>query len=113
MDTTVPIPEKILYIHKNVHLFIDIMFVNGFPFLMSISKNHMYRTGTYLVNMEHHTIHEALDEIFGKFNDAGYKIRHLSADNQFHKALDTIKPYLKLITVTAPTLTKRSVLQAL
>ena len=92
----VSIPKRLLYLHKNVHLFMDIMYVNGLPFLMTISKHLYYRTATYLTDGKANTLYKAMDGIFNKYNNAGYKIKHISADNQFQASLEAIQDGLKV-----------------
>ena len=64
VDDVVAIPKHLLYLHKNVHLFFDIMCINGLPFLMSISKHPYYRTATYLKDEKTNTLNKAMDGIF-------------------------------------------------
>ena len=85
-----------MYLYKNVHLFVDIMYVNGLSFLMSMSKHLFYQTAIYLANEQDNTIYKALDGIFCKYNNAGYKIKHISTDNQFQAPLETIQDELKV-----------------
>ena len=92
----VSIPKRLLYLHKNVHLFMDIMYVNGLPFLMTISKHLYYRTATYLTNEKANTLYKAMDGVFNKYNNAGYKIKHISADNQFQASLEAIQDELRV-----------------
>ena len=90
VDDVVATPRWLLYLHKNVHLFLDIMYVNGLPFLMSISKHLFYQSATYLKDEQANTLYEAMDDIFNKYNNVGYKIKHISADNQFQSSLEDI-----------------------
>ena len=48
VDDVIAILKHLLYLHNNVHLFLDIMYVNELPFLMSISKYLYYRSAIYL-----------------------------------------------------------------
>ena len=92
----VSIPKRLLYLHKNVHLFMDIMYVNGLAFLMTISKHLYYRTATYLTDEKANTLYKAMDGVFNKYNNAGYKIKHISADNQFQASLEAIQDELRV-----------------
>ena len=96
VDDVVPIQRRLLYLHKNVHLFLDIMYINGLPFLMSISKHLYYHSATYLKDEKANTLYNAMDGIFNKYNNAGYKIKHISADNQFQSSLEVIQDELKV-----------------
>ncbi len=46
----IAVPKKLMKIHNNVHLFMDIMYVNELPFLTCISKNIMFRHAVSLKN---------------------------------------------------------------
>ena len=96
VDDVVAIPKRLLYLHKNVHLFLDIMYVNGLPFLMSISKHLYYCSAIYLKDEKADTLYKAMDGIFNKYNNAGYKIKHISADNQFQPSLEAIQDELRV-----------------
>ena len=96
VDDVVAIPKRLLYLHKNVHLFLDIMYVNGLPFLMSISKHLYYQSAIYLKDEKADTLYKAMDGIFNKYNNAGYKIKHISADNQFQPSLEAIQDELRV-----------------
>ena len=37
----------------------------------------------YLKDEKANTLYKAMDGIFNKYNNVGYKIKHISADNQF------------------------------
>ena len=71
------------------------MFVNRLPFLMSISKHLYYRSAIYLKDKKADTLYKAMDGIFNKYNNAGYKIKHISADNQFQPSLKAIQDQLE------------------
>ena len=60
VDDTVAIPRKLLDLHQFVHSFIDLMFVNGKPFLVSISKNIHYRTAESIPDACAATFYKAL-----------------------------------------------------
>ena len=95
VDDTVAIPKKLLLIHKNIHLCVDILTVNGIPFLATISKNVMCCTVSVLKDAEHNTLDKELDAVLRKCNNASHRVRHISADDQFQKALDPVKDKLK------------------
>ena len=96
VENVVPIPKKLLFIHKNVHICINIMYFNELPIFTSISKQLMYRTAQYVPKEEDPEFNKCLDNIFSKYNNAGYCIRHISADNQFRTCRDAIKAYLQI-----------------
>ena len=63
---------------------------------MSISKHLYYWSAIYLNDEKADTLYKAMDGIINKYNNAGYKIKHISADNQFQSSLEAIQDELKV-----------------
>ena len=96
VTTVVDVPKKVSCIHRNVHLCVDIMCVNGLSFLVSISGDIMCRSAEHPVTKEAITVHKAMVNVFAKCNNAGHRIRHISCDNQFGSVFDPINTPLKV-----------------
>ena len=60
----VEIPHKLLKLHGEVHLFMDIMYVNGMAFLTSISGKLMFRHSIFIKNIKSDTIYSTADMTF-------------------------------------------------
>ena len=60
--------------YKLVHLFVDVMYVNGLGFLHTISEKITFRTLSYLKSESKESISEALDKIIKLYRRGGYKI---------------------------------------
>jgi hypothetical protein len=59
----VQIPNEIMSLNRNVTLAIDIMFVNGLPFLVSISRKIKFTTVEYLIGRKQHHLVNSIKKI--------------------------------------------------
>jgi len=59
----IEIPKQLIERNQNIELCIDVMHVNKIPFLVSISKNIMFRTASALANLKSESYYQALDSI--------------------------------------------------
>ena len=82
----------------NITLYLDTMFVNKMPFMVTISKNIKYQTADYVSDKKIPTYHKALDRVFGIYNNAGFSIAVISSDPEFQPVLDPIKGVLQFKT---------------
>ena len=102
VHNVVSIPPELMKIHHNIELCIDTLFVNGLPFLTTISKNIKYRTATFLETRTKDGYYKAIDEVFKLYNDAGFTIKIICADNEFKPIFDAIKHDLGVTMRYAP-----------
>ena len=65
------IPDHIVVQCKNMTLCINIMHVNGIPFLVTISTNVQFGTVTVLMNRRANTIRETLRKVFTAVHQEG------------------------------------------
>ena len=70
----VSIPPEVKRVHRDTHLCVDVTWVNGLPFLTSISANIMFRTATFIGDRKASTLFKHSDEILHHHNRAGYRI---------------------------------------
>ena len=91
----IQVPKKLLKIHKDVHLYMDIMYANGIPFLTSISGSLMFRHIVYIKNSLSRELYVKMDIIFRDYVNAGYAITHLHTDNQFQPLLEPVSQELR------------------
>ena len=69
----VSIPHKLHDTQHDVCLYIDIMYVNGMPFLTTISKNIMYCTAMWVANCMAPTISNLVESVLKLYHWAAYK----------------------------------------
>ena len=79
------IPKVLIQMHQNIALCMDIMHVNGMPFLTTVSKNLLYRTASRLSSLDSDKYLAALKAIFLVYNHAGFLIKQIDCDNAFQK----------------------------
>ena len=87
----IEIPKQLYVTHNKVTLAIDTMYVNKIPFLTSISDEIMYRTAQPIVSKTPEDYRSAIDVIFRLYNDAGFTISTIKADNEFKPLMNPIK----------------------
>ena len=93
-DDLVEIPPEIKSQHKNLTLDIDVMYVNGMPFLTAIDKSIRYRSAVPLANRTSKSLYTAIDKIFRHYNKSGFTITDMNIDNEFKPIMDPIKDEL-------------------
>ena len=87
----VAVPDELYDRHNEVTLAIDAMFINKLPFLTTISKGIMYRTAMWMTKRTVEQYHEKLDQVFDIYNKAGFRIKEVRCDNEFHPIFDGIE----------------------
>ena len=80
------VPRRILEIHQDVVLSVDIMFVNKIPFLVTSSHNICFSTVESLPNHQVHTIATCLKKVTRLYHHQGFRITSITCDPEF-KAL--------------------------
>jgi hypothetical protein len=81
--STTHMPKEIIQQYQAITLCIDIMFINKIPFLLSISRNIKFITGTALNNRKEKSIVAALKEIHGIYRKRGVRITNVLGDGEF------------------------------
>jgi hypothetical protein len=78
-----PVPHDILAAHSNIHLTINIMYINKLPFLVTYSHSLRFATVEFLDNCQTPTIHKKLQSIFNLYHHRGFTITKLFTDPEF------------------------------
>lgn len=81
--TLIPVPENIMQRYQNVTLGIDVMHVNGLPFLVTTSLHIKFGTAEYLVNQKKTTLVEAIHHVVLLYCARGFKVVIILDDRQF------------------------------
>ena len=71
----VEIPRQLIQAHKGIILFADIMWIDGVPLLITLSKHVKFITIRYIHDRTKETLMEALDATFIKYNQADFVIK--------------------------------------
>jgi hypothetical protein len=78
-----PVPHDILVNHRNVHLTVDIMYINKLPFLITYLCSLRFATIEFLDNRQTPTIRKKLQSVFNLYHHHGFTITKLFADPEF------------------------------
>ena len=79
----VEVPRDILMKHRDVILTGDIFFVQGYPFMVTLSRNIKFNTIENLNDMEGATLLASLDRVFNLYSRRGFQVVDLLMDMQF------------------------------
>ena len=77
------LPNELLTEHGNVTIAIDIMYINGIPFMMTTSQAIHFGTAEMIKNEMKWTIIKSIQQIIDTYHGRGFKIKHILGDRQF------------------------------
>ena len=87
----IAIPPELINAQKNVTLCLDGMFVNGMPFLTTVSRRIIYRTAQQLLARNSTSLLQGIKNVVKVYQEAGFVVARIHADNEFKPLLDEIK----------------------
>ena len=93
--STVSIPPEIKERGQNLTWCMDLMFVNGKPFMTGIDTSVRKRTATKLKKRDAKTLHASIKKTLNEYDKNGYHVSHLNCDGQFKPLVDTFKNDVK------------------
>ena len=79
----VKVPMKLLQLHKEVFMTLDIFFVNKIPFFLTLSRKICFTAATHLANRTVPQIFMAFKEIYQYYLQRGFRITTIHADGEF------------------------------
>jgi Reverse transcriptase (RNA-dependent DNA polymerase) len=83
VGSTMKVPAEFLKLHKNVTISIDIFYVQGIPFFLTLSRKIDFMTATHLENRKIKTIYKAFREVYAFYKRRGFTIQTVHADGEF------------------------------
>jgi hypothetical protein len=83
MADYVQIPKEIMSLNRNVTLAIDIMFINGLPFMVSISRKIKFTTVEYLLGRKHDHLVKSIRKIINLYRKRGFTVDTALMDREF------------------------------
>ena len=95
-----PVPDTILENYGNVHLDIDVLFVNKIPFLLATSRDIGFIHIKALVSTTGKRIQNGLLQIVLDYENRGFKIITMFGDRMFEPLIDWARIELKVDLVT-------------
>jgi len=96
IEDFIEIPSELIEKQRNVVLCIDVLKINGIPFLSSVSRNILYRTCEWTKHQTSSAYRSVLDNIFRIYNMAGLRIASIHCDNEFKPLTDPLATVYKV-----------------
>ena len=90
VDDYIEIPRELLINQQQVTLCLDVMKVNGVPFLTTISQNLYYRTAQWVQHQTSEVFKAALGSVFRVYNLGGFRVTQIRCDNEFRPLMDPL-----------------------
>ena len=78
-----PLPFIIAETHRDLNLYVDIMYVNGLPFLISKSGKIIFLASTFLKSRSAKNLLNAISRHCNKYENRGFKITDVHGNNEF------------------------------
>ena len=85
------VPHELHDTQCNVCLYIDIMYINGMPFLTAISKNIKYDTAMWVADCMAPTIANLIESVLKLYNWAGFQVKEVCTDCEFKPVLHVLQ----------------------
>jgi hypothetical protein len=100
MKDCAKIPKEIMSLNRNFTLAIDIMFINGLPFMVSISRKIKFTTVKYLLGRKQINLVKSIRKIINLYRKRGFTVDTALMDREF-ECLRADFPELNLNTTAA------------
>ena len=81
--TITTLPDAVLAVHRDVKLSADIFFLQGIPFLTTISDKIKFRTAVRLLDRDANTLFDELMKVIAVYEARGFVVTVLRGDNEF------------------------------
>ena len=91
VSNMVSIPHELHYTQHNVCLYIDIMYVNGMPFLTTISKNIMFCKAMWVADHTAPTIASLVESILKLYQWASFQFIEVCTNCKFKPVLQVLQ----------------------
>ena len=102
-DLAAPVPPTIMKYYSDIHLDIDILFVNKVPFLLATSRDIGFIHCKALLTKHTQCIQNGLKQIVLDYQSRGFKVLTIFADGEFEPLIEWARTELKVdITLCAP-----------
>ena len=85
------IPHELCDTQCDVCLYIDIMYVNGMPFLTTISEKIKYHTATWVADCNAPTIASLVESVLKLYQRAGFQVMEVCANQEFKPVLHILQ----------------------
>ena len=82
-DDLVQLPEYLVKLHKDIYFTVDMLFVNGIPFIIILSRKILSTAVNHLSNRKLETIFKAFKDIYRYYMKCGFHITTSHSDGEF------------------------------
>ena len=89
--STVEIPEEIKKRGQNLTWCMDLLFINGVPFMTGIDKNVRKCSARKLKKRDAKALKQTIKKNLVEYKDAGYHVSNVNCDGQLKSLVDTFK----------------------
>ena len=96
------IPKQILKEYKNITLCIDVMFVNGIKFLLTVSRHVDFVTAQYVPNRKYNGYIKPIEMVCNMYTKRGFVVTAILADPEFKHLDNFLNKSGKRIGYVAP-----------
>ena len=84
----IELSEELELRDKELELAMDVMFIDKSSFLVTIDRLIKYRAAVGIKDRSADELFESLDIILRMYNDAGYDIKTIYCNGEFHSIMD-------------------------
>ena len=91
VSNVVSIPHELHDAQHDVCLYIDIMYINGMPFLTTISKNIKYCTTMWVVDHTAPTITYLVESVLKLYQQAVFQVMEVCTNHEFKPVLQVLQ----------------------
>ena len=82
------VPKSVIDCNKTVTLAVDMFFVDGTGFLMTVSRNIKFITAEYVATRTAKNLSIHMDRVTQVYKRAGFNVRTILMDGEFEKIMD-------------------------
>jgi hypothetical protein len=86
----IEIPKELIKKHHNIELCMDTMYVNEWGMLTAIDRTIKFRSLVPMNTRQHEEYYRALDQILWHYNQAGFVIKEIHCDGEFHSVMERV-----------------------
>jgi hypothetical protein len=90
-EDSIEIPEELISQNREIDLCIDIMYVNECGFMTTINRTIRFRSALPIENRTHEEYYCVLDMVLRLYNSAGFHIKTIHCNGEFHAMMDKVK----------------------
>lgn len=83
INDNVEIPQELKIAQRDIGLCVDVMYVQGMPFLTTVSKNVKYHTAVFLTSRKIEEIKEKLINVLNIYKSADFIVKTIFCDGEF------------------------------